>query len=45
MSKTLQTVFPLALGALVHTFGIAPMVLAFSLIMMGCAAVSVRGPE
>ncbi|WP_085704687.1 MFS transporter [Pseudomonas sp. B8(2017)] len=45
VNNCLQTVFPLALGALVHTFGIAPMVLAFSLIMMGCAAVSVRGPE
>ncbi|MCI1025834.1 MFS transporter [Pseudomonas putida] len=42
VNNCLQTIFPLALGALVHTFGVAPMVLAFSLIMLGCAAISSR---
>lgn len=43
VNNCLQTIFPLALGAFVHTFGIAPMVLAFALGMIGCALLSARG--
>lgn len=42
VNNCLQTIFPLVLGAFVHTFGIAPMVLAFSLLMMSCAVLSAR---
>ncbi|MGE8065108.1 MFS transporter [Pseudomonas sp. NPDC089569] len=42
VNNCLQTIFPLVLGAFVHTFGIAPMVLAFSLVMTSCAILSAR---